>query len=114
MGLGREAGRKNTVDVTCEVAAVPLRVRLVFWALMGALSVVFAEVVACSTPFPFIHPWGVLVVVPLYSLHTLVLAPLVFRRRMVRLTSLWLAGAIFGLYEAYVTKVLWHPGWLQD
>jgi hypothetical protein len=32
----------------------------------------------------------------------------------VRLTSLWLAGAIFGLYEAYVTKVLWHPGWCQD
>jgi hypothetical protein len=63
------------VDETYVAVVAPLRVRLVFWALMGALSVVFAEVVACSTPFPFIHPWGVIVVVPLYSLHTLVLAP---------------------------------------
>jgi len=91
-----------------------LKVRLVFWALLGALSVVFAEVVACSTPFPFWDPWGVIVVVPLYSLHALVLAPLVFRRGAARLTSLWLAGAIFGLYEAYVTKILWHPTWCQD
>jgi len=95
-------------------AVAPLKVRLVFWVLWGALSVVLAEVVACSTPFPFFEPWGLIVVFPLYSLHSLVLAPLAFRRGAVRLTSLWLLGAIFGLYEAYVTKVLWHPTWCQD
>jgi hypothetical protein len=95
-------------------AIAPLKVRLVFWVLLGALSTVFAEVVACSTPFPFFEPWGLIVVFPLYSLHALVLAPLAFRRGAVRLTSLWLLGAIFGLYEAYVTKVLWHPTWCQD
>ena len=102
------------MDRTHGKAVAPLRVRLVFWMLMGTLSVLFAEVVACSTPFPFFEPWGALVVVPLYSLHILVLAPLAFRRGAVRLTSLWLAGAIFGLYEAYVTKILWHPTWFQD
>jgi hypothetical protein len=43
-----------------------------------------------------------------------VLAPLAFRRGAVRLTSLWLLGAIFGLYEVYVTKILWHPTWSQN
>jgi hypothetical protein len=42
----------------------------------------------------------------------LVLATLVIRRgKAVSLQALYFAGGIFGLYEAYITKVLWSPPW---
>jgi hypothetical protein len=97
--------------VSTPAAAPPFRTKLLFWLLLGALSVILAEVASFSTPFAFFDGWGLLVVFPLYTLHTLVLAYLIFQRHRVTLHSLLLAGAIFGLYEAYITKVLWNPTW---
>lgn len=92
--------------------AIPLRYKLLFWILLGALSVFFAEIVSGSSSYAFFTAWGLLAVLPLYGLHTLFLAWLVFRpRRRVTLPALFLAGAMFGLYEAYITKVLWDPTW---
>lgn len=88
----------------------PFRMKLLFWAILGSLSVVFAEVAAGSSPFPFFDLWGLLVVFPLYSLHVLVLSFVVFRHGKPTLANMFLAGAVFGLYEAYITKVLW-TGW---
>jgi hypothetical protein len=82
-----------------------------FWFILGSLSVFFAEVVSGSTIFPFFSPWGILVVFPLYTLHTLILVHLVFRFGKPDIYKLFLAGAVFGLYEAYITKVLWEPPW---
>jgi len=62
-------------------------------------------------PVAFFNAWGILVVFPLYTLHTLVLAFLFFRRKQISLPVLFLAGMLFGLYEAYITKVLWNPTW---
>ena len=90
---------------------VRLRVKLLFWLLLGACSVILAEVVSFSSPFPFFDAWGLGVVLPLYSLHVLVLAWIVFRPKRVTLSALFLAGALLGLYEAYITKVLWQPTW---
>ncbi|MCC6730974.1 MAG: hypothetical protein IT208_16730 [Chthonomonadales bacterium] len=90
---------------------VPLRRKLLFWALLTALSVLFVEVVTNSAPFAFFNPWGLLVTCPLYGLHVLVLARIVFLAPRVRLPLLFTAGAILGLYEAYITKVLWDPTW---
>ncbi len=86
------------------------RTKLLFWILLGSLSVAFAEIAAGSSPFPFFDLWGLLVVFPLYSLHILVLSCVVFRMGRPTLQNLFQAGAIFGLYEAYITKVLW-TGW---
>ena len=86
-------------------------IKLLFWVLLGSLSVILAEVVSFSSPFPFFNAWGILVVFPLYTLHTLVLAFLIFRRKQISLPFLFLAGMLFGLYEAYITKVLWNPTW---
>ena len=86
-------------------------IKLLFWVLLGSLSVILAEVVSFSSPFAFFNAWGILVVFPLYTLHTLVLAFLIFRRKQVSLPILFLAGMLFGLYEAYITKVLWNPTW---
>ncbi len=82
-----------------------------FWALLGMSSTFFAEVTVGSAPFPFFDPFGLLVVVPLYSLHILVLGTVVVRGRKVTLDSLFVAGILFGLYEAYITKVIWDPYW---
>lgn len=87
-------------------------VRWLAWLLLGALSVFFAEVSAGRSPLVFFDVTGLLVTVPLYVLHMLVLAPLALRNGIrPGLSTLFLAGAIFGLYEAYITKVLWSPPW---
>ena len=52
--------------------------KLVFWLLIGMISVVFVEVPAGSTMFPFFTFWGMLVVLPLYLL-TVVASRLVHR-----------------------------------
>ncbi len=100
------------------MADIPsLRSKLFFWFILSAFSVFFAEVVSGSSPLPFFNPfnpadiWGWIALMPLYGLHTIVLASVVFSGGKPRFYALFLAGAIFGLYEAYITKVLWHPGW---
>jgi hypothetical protein len=82
-----------------------------FWLILAALSTFCAEVFSGSDMFPFFSAWGLLVVVPLYGLHTILLAHLVYRAEEPRFPSLVFAGMIFGLYEAYLTKVLWAPPW---
>ncbi len=82
-----------------------------FWLILGALSTSFAEVMSGSDLFPFFHAWGLIVELPLYTLHILVLAYVVFHYGRPRFSTLFIAGAIFGLYEAYITKVLWNPPW---
>jgi hypothetical protein len=86
-------------------------VRLLFWFILGAFSVFFAEVTVGSSMFPFFDLFSILVTCPLYALHILVLGSIVVRRPRPLFASLFLAGAIFGLYEAYITKVLWSPPW---
>jgi hypothetical protein len=91
-----------------------LPLRLGFWLLLGMFSTGFAEVVSGSQPFPFFQPWGIIVVTPLYTLHILVLTTVIVRFRMLTWQGLCFAGALFGLYEACITKVLWDPPWGQE
>ncbi len=93
---------------------VPFWQRALFWVLWGTISVILTEVVTFSSPFPFFTLWGMLVVFPLYTLHVLVLSWLIFRPKRLSLNMLFLAGALLGMYEAYVTKVLWKPTWGGD
>lgn len=99
------------IDVS-PVAPVPTKgQRHLFWLILAFLSSFFAEVISGSFPYPFVHPLGLVMVVPLYGLHTLVLASVVFRLGRPRTSTLFIAGCIFGMYEAYITKVLWNPPW---
>ncbi len=82
-----------------------------FWLILAGFSTYFAEVFSGADMFPFFHPWGIFIVVPLYGLHILLLASLVYRAPKPCFSSLVFAGMIFGLYEAYLTKVLWSPPW---
>jgi hypothetical protein len=85
--------------------------KLLFWAILGGLSVFFAEIVIGSSPFAFFDAWGLLVVYPLYLLHLLVFARIAFWRGPPRFPTLFFAGVLFGLYEAYMTKQVWNPDW---
>ncbi|WP_258084120.1 hypothetical protein [Thermococcus thermotolerans] len=85
--------------------------RYFFWFLLASLSVFFAEVTVASYLYPYFTPWGIISLLPLYGLHTLVLAGIVYRFGKPRFETLYLAGILFGLYEAYITKVIWNPEW---
>ena len=91
--------------------SIPKKHQWLFWLILAAFSTFFAEVFSGSDMFPYFSAWGLLVVVPLYGLHTILLAHLVYRSERPRFPSLIFAGMIFGLYEAYLTKVLWSPPW---
>lgn len=93
------------------VPAAPLRVKLFFWLLLGMTSTALAEILSGSAPFPFTTAEGWLLVVPLYTLHAVVLLWVVHRWGAPRPVPLYLAGCLFGLYEFYITKVLWNPPW---
>jgi hypothetical protein len=81
--------------------------RIGFWLLLGLTSTAFAEVLFPTTPF---EPVTLLLfAVPTYLLHSVVLAAVVYRANRVNYATLYLAGILLGLYEAYVTKVLWAP-----
>ncbi len=85
--------------------------KLLFWLLLAAYSTFFAEVFAGSDMFPFFNIWGIFVVVPLYGLHSIILTTIIYKYGKPTLATLVFAGMLFGLYEAYMTKVLWQPSW---
>jgi len=88
-----------------------LRTKVVFWLLLGVLTVAIAEGSVVSAPFALVNPFEAVFAVGFYGSHLLVLARLAFRRGWPTLTALWLAGVLFGLYELSITKVLWSPPW---
>jgi hypothetical protein len=96
---------------TVEVVRPTRCQKYLFWLVLAFLSTFFAEVLSGSFPYPFVNPLGYILVVPLYGLHILVLAFIVFKVGRPRFSTLFVAGCIFGMYEAYVTKVLWNPPW---
>ncbi|MBI1177880.1 hypothetical protein GC207_10640 [bacterium] len=58
------------------------------------ISVVFVEVPAGSTMFPFWSVWGMLVVLPLYLLHSVFLATIVFRLGRPNFWTLYAGGTL--------------------
>ncbi|MEQ9715513.1 MAG: hypothetical protein ACTSSP_02970 [Candidatus Asgardarchaeia archaeon] len=75
--------------------------------LIGALSMFFAEVSSGASVLWFIDTWGIFVTFPLYWSHTLFFFNIALRCRKLDFTSLYLLGTLFGLYESWITKVIW-------
>ena len=67
----------------------------------------FAEALSGSSVLWFLQPWGWIVTLPLYMFHALLLLNLAMIFKRSSLTSLYLWGVIFGLYESWITKVVW-------
>ncbi len=75
--------------------------------LFGVLSVISAEVFSGSSPLWMWDWWGILVVLPLYWGHGMILWNIALRYKKTSLTHLYLLGIIYGLYESWMTKVIW-------
>lgn len=75
--------------------------------LFGFLSMIFAEVFSGASPLWFLGIWGWFVTLPLYWAHALLLLNLAMKYERTSLTQLYLWGVIFGLYEGWMTKVIW-------
>ena len=67
----------------------------------------FAEVFSGSQPLWPLDIGGWLLIYPLYSLHTIFLFLLALNLKKISLEGLYYMGMIFGLYESWITKVLW-------
>lgn len=87
------------------------RDRIGFAVVLTAVSGLLIENGTSSSPWLFFDAWGLLFVLPLYGLHVLLLARAVLATPRPTLPLLYVAGALLGLYEAYITKVLWSPTW---
>ncbi len=81
--------------------------------LFGFLSMIFAEVFSGSSPLWFLDAWGWFVTLPLYWAHALLLINLAMRFERTSMTQLYLWGILFGLYEGWITKVIW-AGYMGD
>lgn len=75
--------------------------------LIGCLSMLFAEVFSGASQAWFINVWGVLLTFPLYLSHVLFFLWIALKFKKTSLSQLYFFGAIFALYESWITKVLW-------
>ncbi len=82
--------------------------------LFGILSVICAEVFSGSSPLWMWDLWGLFVVLPLYWGHGLILWNIALRYRKTTVTHLYILGIIYGLYESWMTKVIWAGYMDQD
>ncbi|NMC77353.1 MAG: hypothetical protein GYA60_08705 [Candidatus Methanofastidiosa archaeon] len=75
--------------------------------LIGSLSMLFAEIFSGASQAWFISGWGLLLTFPLYLFHVLFFLNIAFKLKRITPPQLYLLGVIFGLYESWITKVLW-------
>ena len=75
--------------------------------LIGTLSMLFAEVFSGASQAWFFNPLSLLLAFPLYMAHTLFFLWIALRLEKTSIRQLYLFGTIFGLYESWITKVLW-------
>ncbi len=88
------------------------RARAIFLLWAGFLAFALPEVLAGSGRNWPLRPDFYLIVYPLYALHFLVLSHIALRTRRTSWSALYLFGIVFGLYESWITKVIWagYPG----
>ncbi len=76
--------------------------------LIGLIVLICAEVFSgASLGAGLWHPWTVLVTYWLYFAHFFFFTTLAVRTGRTSLSCLYLWGVLFGLYESWITKVIW-------
>ena len=77
--------------------------------LIGLVVLICAEVFSgASIQMGLWHPWTLVVTYWLYFAHFFFFTTLAVRTGRTSLGSLYLWGVLFGLYEFWITKVIWH------
>ena len=75
---------------------------------IGFLSFIFAELFAGSTTlFWFMDLWSLILTFPLYLGHILFFFNQALKRRRTSYIHLYFWGCIYGMYESWITQVLW-------
>ena len=85
--------------------------RLFFWFFLATLSMVLPEVMTLNDPIPWATPMGWELGYPIYGLHIIALAGLMYHKPIGGMAALLAFGGLFGLYEGYMIKQLWNPTW---
>ncbi len=76
--------------------------------LIGVIILICAEVFSgASLANGLWHPWTILLTYWLYFAHFFFFTTLAVRTGRTSLSSLYLWGVLFGLYESWITKVIW-------
>ena len=75
--------------------------------IFGFISMIFSQVFTGTSPLWFLGASDWFVALPLYWAHALLLLNLAMRYERTSLTQLYLWGVIFGLFEGWITKVIW-------
>jgi len=86
--------------------------RACFLLWLALLAFGLPEVIIGSSLGWVGNPFSYLVTIPLYALHFLLLVQVAIRSGRTSWSALYLLGFVFGLYEAWITKVVWagYPG----
>ncbi len=75
--------------------------------LIGALSMLLGEVFANSSQAWFLNGYSLFYTFPLYMIHVIFFLSIALRIRKISLPHLYFFGVIFGLYESWISKVIW-------
>ncbi len=75
--------------------------------LVGCLSMLYAELFSGASQLWFANVWALLVTFPLYMVHVLFFFNLALYTRKTSPVHLYLWGILFGMYESWITQVLW-------
>jgi len=77
--------------------------------LIGLIVLIFAEVFSgASLQMGLWHPWTLVVTYWLYFAHFFFFTTLAIRTGRTSFWALYLWGILFGLYESWITKVIWY------
>jgi hypothetical protein len=77
--------------------------------LIGLIVLASAELLSgASLKLGFWHPWTLILTYWLYFAHFFLLTTLAVRTGRTSLGALYLWGVLFGLYESWITKVIWY------
>lgn len=78
-----------------------------YFLLIGCLSMLYAELFSGASRLWIVDPWSLLVTFPLYMVHVLFFFNLALRMKKTSPVHLYLFGVLFGMYESWITQVLW-------
>ncbi len=83
------------------------RSRLFLFLGIASLIMLTAETLVMSLPLWFVNLWGWTMTAPLYLSHFLFLYTISVNTKKTDFKHLYFLGVIFGLYESWITKVMW-------
>lgn len=111
MNTGQFETDNTTIPITSAMPDEAFSRWQVFWARfwVGWIILFTAEILSgASLVNGLWNPLVWLLVYPLYTAHFFLLINLALRTGRTSLTALYLWGVMLGLYEPWITKVIWH------